>query len=416
MIVRKDGMSFDDLIFVVEGGAKQAYLLNKFGKKEFSWTFELPFGNELQLLPDGNVIGIFKVETASAKIAGGYGGVIRLNEPGGKVVWEYEYNSYEYLSHHDLEVLASGHVLFLAWQRVTPAQAEKYGLDTEVDVFPEMLIEVDPNTNQVVWEWHSWDHIVQEVHSDKLAYGRVADNPHKIDIYYAPNSRGDIMHANGLVVDEEKELIYVSVNHYDEIWVIDHSTTTQEAAGSTGGRYGKGGDLVYRFGNPAAYGNKKGKKIFDRLHFPNLIRDEYPGAGNMLVYVNGESAKQSVVYELALPEEPYLLPNHNNEPEIVWSFTDSTLFYGRISGADRIKNGNTLICEGDYGFWEVTPDKEVVWKYESTSTSYWRGYVFRPDDDAIVSLRRKTRDNAVSENSFGRRWFAERLKISIVDN
>ena len=37
-----------------------------------------------------------------------------------------------------------------------------------------------------------------------------------------------------------------------------------------------------------------------------------------------------------------------------------------ISGAQRLKNGNTLICEGQWGrIFEVTPQKEVVWEYIS---------------------------------------------------
>jgi len=35
-----------------------------------------------------------------------------------------------------------------------------------------------------------------------------------------------------------------------------------------------------------------------------------------------------------------------------------------ISGAQRLPNGNTLICDGPHGiFFEVTAAKEVVWKY-----------------------------------------------------
>jgi hypothetical protein len=37
------------------------------------------------------------------------------------------------------------------------------------------------------------------------------------------------------------------------LWVIDHQTTTAQAASHTGGRYNKGGDLLYRWGNPQTY-------------------------------------------------------------------------------------------------------------------------------------------------------------------
>jgi hypothetical protein len=132
---------------------------------------------------------------------------------------------------------------------------------------------------------------------------------------------------------------------------------------------------LYRFGNPSAYNNSAGTRIFYNNHFPNLLKNGVPGAGNMLVYSNlgPDGLEQSSVYEMMLPEPFSLLPNINNEPAIVWSFTDEDLFFSKISGADRLLNGNTLICEGDFGMWEVTTDGEVVWKYES-DVRVWRAY------------------------------------------
>ena len=128
-------------------------------------------------------------------------------------------------------------------------------------------------------------------------------NPNKIDINYSIDNppggsffiNGDIMHANGLDYDPINDVIYLSVNYYDEIWVIDHSTTTAEAQSDNGGYYNHGGDLIYRFGNPNTY-NSLGDKIFDKNHFPNLLEDGVPGEGNVLVYVNGNSTEQSIIY------------------------------------------------------------------------------------------------------------------------
>ena len=47
--------------------------------------------------------------------------------------------------------------------------------------------------------------------------------------------------------------IVLSNHNLSEIWIIDHSTTTLEAASHSGGNSGKGGDLLYRWGNPQAY-------------------------------------------------------------------------------------------------------------------------------------------------------------------
>lgn len=92
------------------------------------------------------------------------------------------------------------------------------------------------------------------------------------------------------------------------------------------------------------------------------------------------------MYELAIPEQFKLVPGADNEPPIVWSFADSTLSYGRISGAARLASGNTLICEGDYGFWEVTPKGQVAWKYKNSQTTFWRGYAYDRGSPALSAL------------------------------
>ena len=180
------------------------------------------------------------------------------------------------------------------------------------------------------------------------------------------------------------DILYISVNYFSEIWAIDHSTTISEASGSSGGNYNKGGDLLYRFGNPSTYNNTLGTRTFYNNHFPNLLENGVPGAGNILVYGNSgpDGLAQSTVYEMKLPEPLSLLPNTNNEPVIIWSFTDEELGFRRISGADRLVNGNTLICEGDFGMWEVTTDGEIVWKYESEGSS-WRAYGYELGSPAL---------------------------------
>jgi len=175
----------------------------------------------------------------------------------------------------------------------------------------------------------------------------------------------------------------MSVNSYSEVWVIDHSTTTEEAASHTGGNYGKGGDLIYRFGNPETYKNLEGDRLFHNNHFPNLLKGE--DQGKLLIFSNGNDIEQSTVYELELPATFDLKPNFNNEPSILWSFTDPELYSGKVSGAVILENGNILITEGDFGFWEVTREKEVVWKF-SAEGFFWRGYHYLKDAPEINLL------------------------------
>ena len=107
----------------------------------------------------------------------------------------------------------------------------------------------------------------------------------------------------------------------------------------------------------------------------------------MLIYGNSgpDGLQQSTVYEMSLSEPFSLVPNTNNEPTTVWSFTDEELYFGKISGADRLGNGNTLICEGDFGMWELNPNGDVVWKYESENSS-WRAYGYEFGSTAVEYL------------------------------
>jgi hypothetical protein len=70
--------------------------------------------------------------------------------------------------------------------------------------------------------------------------------------------------VNSVSYNAKLDQILISVRSFNEFWIIDHSVTTKEAAGHTGGRSGKGGDLLYRWGNPSAYraGKTSDQKLF----------------------------------------------------------------------------------------------------------------------------------------------------------
>jgi len=330
----------NSFVLAIENGGNIAYLLNKQGKRIYEWNFDTRLGNDLELMPDGRLLGMFKVNNPNISF-GGFGGTVKILNSNSGVDWQYTHSSNNYIAHHDAELLPNGNVLFIAWERVNALTAQSNGVNVTSDIFPETLIEIDPSTNQIVWKWNSFDHIVQNFNSNSPNYGNINNNPNLIDINYNSGiAGGDIMHANGIDYDEEKDLIYLSVNFYSEIWVIDHSTTTAEASSNLGGNYNKGGDLIYRFGNPEAY-NSLGERLFFNNHFPNLIEKDIPGKDNMLVFVNKDNNEErSAVYELDLPETFNLTPNNNNEPNIVWQFTDVEMYSKIISGAVRLDNGS----------------------------------------------------------------------------
>ncbi|TDQ28984.1 aryl-sulfate sulfotransferase [Zeaxanthinibacter enoshimensis] len=370
----------DHYILINNAASNEVYLINKQGERVFDWSLSNNIGNDVYLLPDGRLLA--SLEADDVKMAlGGQGGKLQFVAADGTIEWNFDYSSEEAELHHDAELLPNGNVIAMVWEKVPQLDAEEAGSGHGMDIFVEGIIEVNPETNEIVWEWHSMDHLVQDQNPDKQNFGSVAENPNKIDLNYVTHEKGDIMHANGISYDPVNDLIFLSVNFYSEVWVIDHSTTTEEAAGSNGGNFNKGGDLVYRFGNPEAYQNPAGTRLFNNNHYPNLLTGD--DSGKMLIFSNGIS--QSTVYELELPATYDLVQGIDNEPVVSWSFTDPELYSPKVSGAVPLPNGNVLITEGDFGLWEVTRDGKVVWQYQSPGF-YWRAYHYDKDSPEINAL------------------------------
>ncbi|NHF58247.1 hypothetical protein FK220_002760 [Flavobacteriaceae bacterium TP-CH-4] len=370
----------DSHILVNERGGNRVFLMNKDGENLFQWDLKQKLGNDSYLLPNGQLLNISKDPNAQITY-GGYGGLLQLIDSDNTIAWELLYSNADKVAHHDVEMLPNGNILFLVWERIPAAEAEANGYRLPIDIYPEAIIEYDIQSEEIVWEWHSWNHIIQNYDETKLNFGMPLEQQDLVDINYSDITNGDIMHANGLSYDPEMDLIYLSVNFFSEIWVIDHSTTTEEAASNLGGNFNKGGRILYRFGNPEAYGGPTEDRLFYNNHYPNILEENR----HMLLFMNGNHISESTVYEFVLPTADVISTQQNETPEIVWSFTDPTLHSQRISGAVRLRNGNTLITEGDFGLWEVNPRGEVVWKFKGP-VPYWRAYNFYSDDPAIIKL------------------------------
>jgi len=388
VLVFKQERVQDGYVLVNDASNNRVYLMEK-KKSEILYEWNLPsgIGNDAELLENGNLLVALTVEDPDYTF-GGYGGRLAIIAPSGELLWDYTYSTDVNLAHHDLEMLPNGNVLFVAWEKKTEEDLIAVGYSGEyMPVYAEKIIEINPNSNQIVWEWNVWDHLVQD--EDKLLdnYGIISDFPEKVNINYEDplkdgDYKGDIFHANALEYDSENDLIYLSVNYFSEVWVIDHSTNQAEVYTSSGGNYGKGGDLVYRFGNPEAY-NNIGERMFFHNHNPNLL----PGGNSLLVFSNGLITldPHSTIYELEIPAKFELKANQANKLEVKWSFSDQDLFSPKVSGAYRLPNGNTLITQGTFGFWEVTESKEVVWKFEGDGF-FWRGYPYEKTSNGIINL------------------------------
>ena len=280
--------------------------------------------------------------------------------------------------------------MVLVWHRILKEESAQLGYISDHDLFVEKVVEINPDLDEIVWEWNSWDHIVQNKTPDHPSFGEPVDHKNKIDIIYNYQSDyhrfieiGDIMHANGLAYLPELDLIAISVNFYNEVWFIDHSISKAEARGSIGGRFNVGGDLVYRLGNPTAYG-VSAPKLLDFNHHPSFVRSD-KGNG-LLIFNNNGAERRSKAMEFELPSFSDIPVEIGSSPKLVFEYSSDEMFFEIVGGAMRLPNGNTLICEGDFGFWEVNSAGQLLWKYDGQGTSFWRGLFYPKESSAIKSL------------------------------
>jgi hypothetical protein len=427
-----DPRAFQGYTLLAPFDSPNTYLLDMQGKVVQTWTSDCAPALFPMLLDNGNLLRPGHIGSDSRVFGShpGIGGRIQEITWDGKLAWDFRFYNPRQLPHHDMTRLPNGNVLLIVSDRKTAEEAIAAGRRPESVrdsyLIPDSLVEIKPTgptTGEVVWEWHLWDHLVQDHDKTKANYGNVAEHPELVDLNFSgeradpqpaakppaakppaakttldklravgdavvkaaaprpPRVNPDWTHFNGVAYNAELDQIAVSVWTFSEFWIIDHSTTTAEAASHKGGRSGKGGDLLYRWGNPRAYrgGTEKDQKLF-RQHNAHWIPKGHPGEGNLLVFNNGSgrpgNAAYSSVDELALPVDADGRYAHKpgtayGPDKPVWSYTapKKEEFYSSfISGAQRLLNGNTLICSGANGtIFEVTPGKEVVWKYVNPS-------------------------------------------------
>ncbi len=384
------------------------------------------------------------------------GGRIQEFDWDGNLVWDFEYHSEKRLPHHDAIKLPNGNALLICWERIDEKEAVAAGRRPETvkdsHLQPDCLVEIKPTgktTGEIVWEWRSWDHLIQERDKTKPNFGNASEHPELFDVNYihgeedqvtkmmatkdgrdklrslgyvgsapaapadakkdspktdaekkdaskddaskvpskdgqkkdqttAPRKNPDWMHVNAVAYNAELDQVALSSPNFHEIWIIDHGATKEEAKGHSGGRWGKGGDILYRWGNPRAY--RKGISLDQRLfgqHNIQWIPKGLSGEGHLLVFNNGGGRKPeeySSVDEFIPPTDKdghYIRPKGASfgPAEPLWSYTapnKKDFFSWFISGAQRLPNGNTLINAGAYGFvFEVTPEGETVWKFSN---------------------------------------------------
>ena len=356
-----------------------SYLIDNCGEKVHSWDSSYIPAASAYILEDGTLLRTGYVGN-TIFVAGGNGGIIEMIDWDGNVIWDYTLSSTTELLHHDLEYLPNGNILAIVWDLKTQEETSQAGrTDASDSIWSEKIIEIQPNLSTgestIVWEWKVWDHLVQDVDANLDNYGTIASSPELINInFHGGDPKTDWLHINGIDYNEDLDQIVLSIHTFSEIWIIDHATSTAEAASHSGGNQNKGGDLLYRWGNPQAYnqGSSVDQQLF-KQHNPNWIDNSFLDEGMIMVFNNqaGGQGISSTVNTINTPVSvsgSYTYTGGAFEPtNFHWTYeaaTPTDFYAGFISGARRLPNDNTLICQGPVGkFFEVDYNGNIVWEY-----------------------------------------------------
>ncbi len=339
-----------------------------------SWTFTGGTTTYSAYLLPGDTL-IRSVNHAGNSFTGGpISGEVQKIDWNGNVVWDFVYSTAAYCTHHDICPMPNGNVLLISYEAKTIADATAAGVSTPIVMWPDKIVEVQPTgatTGNIVWEWHAWDHTCQSVDATKANYvTSVSDHPELLNVNYKTTK--DWMHMNGVDYNAALDQIAFSSHNLNEIYVIDHSTTTAEAASHAGGNSGKGGDLLYRWGNPAAYGVTTPVADLNIVHDAHWVPAGCPRAGYLVGFNNnGQNGASSYVDMVSPPlvGTTYTMPASGTAfgPAAYNKRVVCTGHTSNMGNSQQFPNGNMLICVALSGLvYEIDSMGNTVWSYQST--------------------------------------------------
>lgn len=331
-------------LFAPITGDGAVYLLDIVGNVAHSWQMPYPPGLYGYLTPDGMLLYNGKVKEESDRFISGQpwkGGAVLEADWNGAIRWEIRHPDH----HHDAIKLRNGNVLLLCLAAPPPdlvprIQGGIAGSEHTGDIHADYLVEMT-TTGETMWEWRSWEHL----------------DPATDRIMAEQERRHEWTHGNA-VVELPDGNIMVSFRNLSTVIVIDRAT----------------GEIIWRLGAPTIVNQ----------HAPTPLPN-----GNLLVFDNGTHRPDtplpfSRVIEVAMATK-----------EIVWSYQARPpidFWSPYISNATRLPNGNTLICEGNFGrLFEVMPDGTLVWEYINP---HFAPYPGQPDSPPINGVFRTFRYSA----------------------
>ena len=382
-------------------GPSKTILLNNLEQKVKIWNHAESAIGVPHLNTDGSIILQLKSsDHYFGNTRGPIGGVFKKLDYSGDIKWSFDFYNENYHPHHDFEILPNGNILTIGWEKKSFSEGISAGrINIENQIWPLVIHEIKPLINgdiEIIWKWHLWDHLIQDQDSSLNNYGIIKNHPELIDInigsFTNPNE-GDWLHTNSIAYNEQYDQIIFSSRHLCEIYIIDHSTTIVEASEHTGGNSNKGGDILYRWGNPINYGRgTSDDQKLNSQHGAHWTPQYFPGSGNIIIFNNNPSDAtgtnnqfgNSSVVELVPPIDVggnYIISDSLafGPIDYEWEYGgDNTFFSHFQSGAYRLLNGNTIITSTqEKNIFEIDSLGNKVWEYDLELSDTHPGYTAR---------------------------------------
>lgn len=298
---------------------KNAWLIDMKGRVVHRWLMKHVPAAHGKLLPNGNLLWQGRGSQALEGFGGNGTELVEVDWDGNEI-WRHN----DLFVNHDFVRLNNGNTILNKLVQTPDNIAAKIkggipGTEREGKIWSCCFQEITKEGN-VVWEWKHYEHLDPETDilcplCRRYEWGLT----NSIDVF-----------PNGNIVCTFRRL--------NTIAVIDKKT----------------GDIIWRWGPEYALGHPHSCSVLD--------------SGNILLFDNGlhRKGKEPGMADVAASRVIEVNPRTD---EVAWEYRDPNApnFYSAIcGGAQRLPNGNTLICESTKGrLFEVTPDKEIVWEYLS---------------------------------------------------
>ena len=206
-----------------------AYLIDDEGEIAFNWTLPYSVNYACALHDNGNFV-FGAVNNGNQLNGAAVGGKVISIDANNNIVWEFTYSNSEHVSHHDMCLMPNGNVLLIAWEVKSNSELTQHGFDGATsEKWPTHIIEVqqDGSGGEIVWEWHLWDHMIQDHDNTKDNYGVVADHPELMDVNVPAGGGGpgpgggggDWFHVNGIDYNPELDQIVFSSRFLSEVFI-----------------------------------------------------------------------------------------------------------------------------------------------------------------------------------------------------